>query len=156
MRRSKYILPLLILILVSCGETPFYQKVYSFKNRTWSVDVKPEYVIDVKDESKEYDFELMLRTTTDYKYSNLWVFMKTTTPGGEVAREPFEIRITNEDGSWIGTKSGTIVETPITFRSRKLPEKGKYTFVIEQAITENTVDEVLDLQFTVDYSRSEN
>jgi hypothetical protein len=75
--------------------------------------------------------------------------MKTTTPNGEVAREPFEIRVASEDGSWIGNKTGTIVETPINFKRRKLPEKGNYTFIIEQAITEDEVSEVLDLQFTV-------
>lgn len=143
------------MLLASCGETPHYQKVYSFKNKTWDLEVKPKYIVDIQDPDKEYDFELTLRTTTDYKYSNLWIFMKTTTPGGEVAREPFEIRITNEDGTWIGNKSGTIVETPITFKSRKLPEKGKYTFVIEQAITEKEVAEVLDLQFTVDFAKKD-
>ena len=138
-----------LLLLTACGEQPHYQKVYSFEDRKWNLDVKPEFTVDIQDIEKEYDFELLLRTTTDYPYSNLWIFMKTTTPNGEVAREPFEIRVANEDGSWIGNKTGTIVETPINFKRRKLPEKGNYTFIIEQAITEYEVSEVLDLQFTV-------
>lgn len=141
------------LLLLSCGDKPMYEEVVSFDNREWKLDVKPEYTVEVKDASKVYDFTLSLRTTTDYQYSNLWVFMKTITPDGTVAREPFEIVITNDDGSWVGEKSGSVVTTPLYFRSRKLPIKGKYTFVIEQGITESKVDEVLDLGFRVEESK---
>ena len=74
-----------------------------------------------------------------------WVFLNSKTPSGLTAREPFQIRIANEDGSWFGTKSGTVVENPLVFRSRKFPEKGKFTFTVEQGITEETIDEVLDI-----------
>lgn len=127
-----------------------YEKVYSFDDRKWDQDVKPTFEVEVNDLSKAYDFTLSLRTTTDYQYNNLWVFMKTIAPDGTSAREPFEIQIVNPDGTWIGNKTGTIVETPLYFRSRKLPLKGTYTFVIEQGITQSEVDEVLDLGFKVD------
>lgn len=81
--------------------------------------------------------------------------MKTITPDGTVAREPFEIVITNDDGSWVGEKSGSVVTTPLYFRSRKLPKPGEYKFVIEQGITESKVDEVHDLTFRVDESKPE-
>ncbi len=138
------------LILSSCGETPFYKEVYSFENREWAQDVKPSYEVDIKDIKKEYDFTLSLRVTTDYEFSNLWVFMKTIAPDGSTAREPFEIQITNEDGSWVGEKSGTMVTTNLYFRKRQLPLKGKYKFTIEQGITASKINEVLDLTFTID------
>ncbi|MGB0915021.1 MAG: gliding motility lipoprotein GldH [Crocinitomicaceae bacterium] len=141
------------LILTSCGDQPVYEKVYSFDGMTWEQNVKPEYSVDVKDINQEYDFTLSLRTTTDYKYNNLWVFMKTESPDGTSAREPFEIMITNPDGSWIGNKTGTVVETPLYFKSRKLPLAGKYTFTLEQGITESEIDEVLDLGFRVEKSK---
>jgi len=153
-RNSLFVL-VLSAVLFSCGEQPFYEKVVAFDDREWKMDVKPKYTFEVKDIDKEYDFILSLRTSTDYKYSNLWVFMKTITPDGTVAREPFEIMITNDDGSWIGEKSGSVVTTPLYFRSRKLPKAGKYTFIIEQGITQSTIDEVLDLGFRVEESKKE-
>ena len=139
-----------ILFLVSCGKQPHYEKVYSFEGQKWDQDVKLEFVIDIKDISHDYDFTLSLRTTTDYKYNNLWVFLKTEAPDGNTGREPFEIIITNPDGSWVGNKTGTVVETPLYFKSRKLPLKGKYKFTVEQGITESKIDEVLDLGFRVE------
>lgn len=154
-RNSLFII-LLSALLFACGEQPFYEKVVAFDDREWKLDVKPTYSFELKDVNKEYDFTLSLRTSTDYQYSNLWVFMKTITPDGAIAREPFEIVITNDDGSWVGEKSGSVVTTPLYFRSRKLPKEGKYTFIIEQGITQSKVDEVLDLTFRVDESKTQN
>lgn len=147
--RNKFFLFLSLLVFASCTEQPMYEKVYSFDNKRWDQDVKPVYKVKVDDIDQEYDFTLTLRTTTDYKYSNLWVFMKTETPDGMVERKPFEIIVANPDGSWVGNKTGTIVETPLYFRRRKLPVRGEYTFTIEQGITQSEIDEVLDLGFRV-------
>ncbi len=148
MKRSSLILSI-ILLLSSCVDAPVFEKTYSFKNREWKQEVKPSYEVEIDEVESEYDFTLTLRTSTDYKYNNLWIFMKTEGPNGISAREPFEIAITNPDGSWVGNKTGTIVETPLYFKRRKLPNKGTYLFTIEQGITESTVDEVLDLGFEV-------
>ena len=145
----------LSLVLISCGEAPFYDKAYSFEDREWAQDVKPSYEVDIEDFNKEYDFTLSLRTSTDYSYSNLWVFMKTITPDGATAREPFEIKITKTDGSWVGEKSGSIVTTKLYFKKRKLPMKGKYKFIIEQGITQSKVGEVHDLTLQVEEAKKQ-
>lgn len=152
-RKLLLILPLFILF--GCSEAPFYEKAYSFKDRIWKQDQKMKFTVDIEDIDQVYDFTLTLRTTTDYKYSNLWMFMKTIAPDGSTGREPIQLFITNPDGSWVGTKSGSTVETSLYFRERKLPLKGKYTFIIEQGITESEVTEVLDLIFKVDYANKD-
>lgn len=149
---NSFLLVLVGTILLSCSEAPFFEKVYSFKKKEWKQDHKLKFVVDVQDLEKEYDFTLFIRTTTDYKYNNLWLFMKTEAPDGSIGREPFEVIIANPDGSWVGKKTGTTVETALSFNRRKLPLKGKYTFIIEQGITESSVDEILDVVFRVDYS----
>lgn len=148
--RNIFALLLLAGIFVSCAEQPYFDKVYSFKNNEWDQRVKPHFTVDIKDINKEYNFVITLRTTTDYKYSNLWVYMSTTTPDGKKAREPFQIFITNPDGTWIGSKTGTVVENYLQFKKRKLPMKGKYTFTLEQGITDQKIDEVLDIGFNVE------
>ncbi len=145
-----FILIFLLLTLLSCGELPVYEKSYSFDDNKWEQDVKPTFSVDIKNIEKEYNFTLSLRTTTDYKYNNLWVFMKTQSPDGTTAREPFEIKIVDPNGNWIGNKTGSIVETSLFFRKRKLPLKGTYIFTLEQGITFSEIDEVVDISFIVD------
>ena len=133
------------LALSACQDAAVFEKVYAFENEVWDLKVKPTFKVEIKDLEKEYDFILTLRTTTDYEYSNLWIFLNTTTPSGKIGREPFEIKTTLEDGSWAGKKTGTVVEFPLYFKRRKFPEKGTYTFMLEQAITKSSVNEVLDI-----------
>lgn len=132
-----------------------YEKVYAFENEEWTQKVKPLFRVDITDTTKEYDFILTLRTTTDYQFNNLWIFLNTTTPSGQKAREPFEIKITNPDGSWAGKKTGTVVEIPLYFRRRKMPEKGQYKFLIEQGITESKIDQVLDIGLRVEEAKAQ-
>jgi len=148
-RRSKAVVLFSLAFLISCESAPTFEKSYIFENKEWKQDVKPSFTVDIKDASKDYDFVLTLRTTTEYKYSNLWVYMNTKTPNGEKAREPFELKITNPDGSWIGKKTGTIVENSLNFKRRKLPLKGKYTFILEQGITDSKINQVLDIGLVV-------
>ena len=147
---------LVVFIVVSCSETAFYQKSFGFQNNTWSQKVKPKFEIEFQDTTKLYDFIVTVRTTTDYKYSNLWIFLNSTPSVGKSVREPYEIKTTYPDGSWIGKKTGTVVEHQLVFKRRRLPFKGKYKFEIEQGITEKKLDEVLDISLRIEEVKSNN
>ena len=150
MKRNSWFFISILLLLSACGKVPHYEKSYSFKKKEWTRDIKPSFEVDINDIDKKYNFTVLLRTTTDYNYSNLWIFLKTEAPDGTSAREPFQIHLANPEGAWLGNKTGTVVETALYFKERKLPLKGKYTFIIEQGITSKQVDEVLDITFIVD------
>jgi gliding motility-associated lipoprotein GldH len=153
--RSKYvgIGLILTLLLVSCGEQPMFEKSYSFKSNSWSQKVKPAFKIAIDDTTKAYDFTITFRVTTDYAYNNVWFYLNTKTPDGITAREPFEIKITNPDGTWAGVKTGTVVETNLNFNRRKLPKKGNYYFTLEQGVTMDKLDEVLDIGLKVEEAK---
>jgi gliding motility-associated lipoprotein GldH len=139
----------LVTFLFSCDDASFYTKSYSFNNNTWERSVKPKFIVEIKDTKHLYDFIVTLRTSTSYKYNNLWIFLNTTPPNGFLVREPFEIKTCYPDGSWIGKKTGSIVEHTLIFKRRKVPSRGKYKFILEQGITEKLIDEVVDISFEV-------
>jgi gliding motility-associated lipoprotein GldH len=140
-------------LLYGCGDGAFYSKSYEFKDKKWSQQQKPRFIIDFQDTTKLYDFRIALRTTTDYKFNNLWIFLHSKPPYGESVREPYEIKTTYPDGRWIGKKSGSIVEHQLIFKRRRPPYKGKYVFEIEQGISEKVIDEVLDISFIVEETK---
>lgn len=147
--RNSFLGLFLGMILISCGESPMFQKSYSFENREWKVDVKPTFEVEISDTSKPYTFKLTFRTTTSYPYSNLWIFLKTITPSGVEVREPYEIKLAAPDGAWVGERSGSLVNTSLLFSNRNLPEVGTYTFEVEQGITASEVVEISDVTFEV-------
>ncbi|MDR0801596.1 gliding motility lipoprotein GldH [Fluviicola sp.] len=139
----------LIVVLCACGETPLYNKSYSFKNNAWEQNVKPVFQATIPDTTHFYTIQITIRTTTDYAFNNLWFFIHSKTPQGQTGREPVEMKIANPDGSWIGEASGTIVENTVYFKHRKFPQKGNYTFTFEQGITEQSARNVMDISFAV-------
>lgn len=143
----------LVLALCGCMDQPVYQKSFTFQDRTWSQDVKPSFEVEIADTSKAYDFIITLRNGTDFQYSNLWIYLDTKTPKLEHSREPYQIRIADPTGKWIGKKSGSIVENEIVFSRRKMPYPGKYVFTIEQGVIQSKVNEVLDIGFHVQESK---
>lgn len=138
-----------ILLMASCYKQPHYQKSYSFKKHEWKQTVKPRFEVQIDDTSKAYDFIITLRNNTDYQFSNLWIYLNSKTPKGEKSREPYQIRIVDDYGKWLGKKTGSSVENNVVFSKRKMPYPGKYIFEIEQGIIQESVNNLLDITFIV-------
>lgn len=157
MRRTPYIIFLLLIIgLSSCTDSVFYDKSYSFQGNKWNQEVKPDFKVQIEDTSQVYDFMITFRHTTDYPYSNCWIYLISETPNKIKAREPFEFKIAQADGSWIGNKSGTIVENVLHFRKRKFPMKGTYIFKLEQGVIQEDLEEVLDIGLRIEASNEKD
>lgn len=155
MRINRLVLFLSCIILATaCSKAPYFEETKAFKDNEWKQNEKPKFVVNIDDTSAVYSFTLTLRTTTSYQYSNLWFFWNTKTPTGETVREPFELKIANPDGTWIGKNSGTVVENQLHFSSRKIGLKGKYVFTLEQGITEPVIGEVMDVGLKVEKLQS--
>lgn len=137
------------LLIFSCGKTPLYNTSIQFENNEWKQKTRPTFAVYIPDTVNTYDFTLTIRTTIDYKYNNIWLFLNTKTPSNQEVREPYEIKTTFPNGAWVGKKTGTIVEHQLIFKRRKLPSKGKYTFMIEQGVTQKVLGDILDINFNV-------
>lgn len=147
---NKIILILTIgLFFTSCGERPLYTAVYSFDDKIWTDKDTAVFELNVDDTTTEYQSTLSLRTTTDYLYSNLWVYVDIIAPDSVKSKVAYPISITQADGRWIGEKSGTIVNHKLTFGAASFPLKGKYTYKITQAVNKEMVENVLDIGLTV-------
>jgi gliding motility-associated lipoprotein GldH len=139
-----------ILLLNACSETPFYNKSYSIPSGVWKQQMRPSFAVKIDDINAKYNFILTVRTTTDYSFSNLWMFLNSKGPKNISGREPFEIKVAKPDGSWIGDKTGSIVENRLLFKQRKLTEKGVYTFELEQGVTLAELNNVIDIGLIIE------
>ena len=139
------ILLLFAFIGLRCNSDTVPAGAHSFENNVWSFEEEVQFEFEMNDTSSVYDFVLILRNTNDYRYSNLFVTVEEIPPYGESTKSLHEIPIANPDGSWIGTKSGSIIENKYLLKRGPLPFIGNYKFVVKQAITDETVEEVMDL-----------
>lgn len=146
----------ILLILCSCGEQPFFMESFSFENQTWTEGANPTFKADFNGDTSSYDVVFTLRTTTNYEYNNLWLYLKTQGPECEalgkkaafMGRKPKELKIAKANGEWLGKKSGTFLENKLYYIRSKFC-KGTYTFTLEQGVTMEQLNDVHDVTIEI-------
>lgn len=139
-----------MLALTSCGDQAYFDEAYSFENNSWSETDTAHFEIEVDDTIQPFNFIMTLRTSTQYQFSNIWVYVISEAPDGTKSKVAQRIPLARPDGSWIGRVSGTIVESKLKFDSKPFPMKGKYTFDIVNATQQENIEEVLDISLRVE------
>lgn len=139
-----------IILLTSCGDKAYFDEAYSFEDNTWSATDTAHFEIAVEDTIQPFNFIMSLRTTTQYEYSNIWVYVISEAPDGTRSKVAQRIPLARPDGSWIGRVSGSIVESRLRFDSKPFPMKGKYSFDIVNATQQDHIEEVLDISLRVE------
>jgi gliding motility-associated lipoprotein GldH len=140
----------LLTLLQSCGEQPYFDEVYSFDDKSWDKKDTAVFKVVVQDSVVIHDFILSLRTSKDYLYSDLWVYIMVTAPDGSTSKVAQKIPMARPDGSWIGRVSGALVESRLRFDSKPFPIKGEYLFKITNATSEKLIPHVMDIGLRIE------
>ena len=86
----------------------------------------------------------------DYPYQNIYLFIKSKSPSGKIAKDTAQMILANNKGRWMGKGIGDIFDYQFRFKQGPLfPEKGEYYFEIEQAMREENLDKVTDIGISV-------
>ncbi|MBN1340255.1 MAG: gliding motility lipoprotein GldH [Bacteroidales bacterium] len=145
----------LSLFLARCGDESLYDRYVSFPDETWMAGDTREFSLEVRDTLLLYDFYLNIRNTTDYPYSNLYLFMDTQMPDGGKARDTIEVFLADRMGEWLGRGLGKIKESNILIRQKLLfPVSGTYTFRMEQAMRETELKGITDIGIRIEKASS--
>ena len=146
----------MVNILHSCGDDALFMDTHKFAGNKWDQNIKPSFKVSFPGDTSSYDVIFKLRSTTDFAYNNICLYITTTGPQCEevndsksiIGKNPVEIKMAKDNGEWIGTKSGTYVDHRLLFRQRRFC-KGAYTFKVEQAVTIGTLEDLSDLTIEV-------
>jgi gliding motility-associated lipoprotein GldH len=133
------------VLLTACSSNALHTESIAISGRAWKQGVKTEFKVPIKDTARLYDVVLTVRTTSDYPYSNLWMYLTVDGPLGKSKRFPLEIRTADATGKWMGDKSGSTVVFSKVITHDRFPKKGTYRFSFEQASTDKVLPEVMDL-----------
>lgn len=147
---------LVTLAISSCGSDALFNQSIDITNRTWKEKDVKTFKVDISDTAKVYDFVLTIRTTTDYQFANLWLYLTIDGPMGKSKRFPIEIITADPTGRWTGDKSGSLVSFSKLFMHDRFTKKGKYSLQFEQATTQKTLSEVVDITLDVYPMKSAN
>lgn len=135
----------LIAFLSSCGSGSYSERTI-IPNAEWTQENKITFDIAVSDSTSGYVFGLDMRHLENYRYSNLFIFLHTTFPNGNITHDTIECTLALPDGRWIGKSSGSMRDLHIPLNENlRFPLCGNYHFEIEQAMREPVLKGITDM-----------
>lgn len=136
---------LMVLLLASCSGGVLFDQTAHIKGH-WYKDNPRQFEVTVPDSLDIYNFYLNVRHSTNYRYSNLYLFLQTRFPNGNITRDTIQLILANNEGKWLGKGWGSVKEDDILLKHNlRFPLKGKYDFTIWQAMRADTLKGIQDI-----------
>ena len=143
---KKLLYSLIVVLMFSCGGNKLYDESVVIPDAKWDNKNVPYFDVTVDDTLNDYAFYLNIRHLEDYRYSNLYVFMHTEFPNGNVTHDTIECTFAYPDGRWMSKGSGTYRSAKILLNpALRFPLRGDYHFEIEQAMREEVLKGIADI-----------
>lgn len=144
------LLILMLPLLNSCGKEAFFDEMVEIPDHQWTHSDMIQFKVPVDDTVNTYDFFVNVRHTKSYGYSNLFVFLHTVAPDGRKMTDTLEFPMADPEGNYVGKVSGGLVLNRIIVKKdTRFPKSGEYTFVIEQAMRDEELEDITDVGLTI-------
>lgn len=140
-----------MFFLTSCTSDNLINQNTVIPDGLWDKRQIMSYVVDVPDTSSRYNLYINVRSNTDYAYSNLYLFMNTIYPDKQVSRDTIDCMLAASDGKWFGSGYGKYRFLSLMLgNSFSFPQKGTYTFELEQAMRHDTLKNINDIGIKIE------
>tara|TARA_B110000902_G_scaffold223071_1_gene259651 strand:- start:15096 stop:15593 length:498 start_codon:yes stop_codon:yes gene_type:complete len=137
--QSKPVLWILLFAFVasSCRQNKSFDRYTSIAN-SWDQQQSISYDFIAPDTINPYDLFINLRTTPDYKFSNLFLVVELNYPNGKVTKDTLEYQMAKPNGELLGTGFTSIKEHKLWFKGHEasfvFTEEGSYQIHIQQGM----------------------
>lgn len=138
-----------VLILSSCNQNTVYDQVHKLPADGWHYKNLAEFSTTIEDTTVTYDFDINLRVSQDYAYSNLHLLVTTITPASDTISQRVELALAQPDGKWLGKGSGPLVSFSVPITKNKAMKAGNYRWSIAQNMRTNTLKDITDIGLTI-------
>ena len=144
-----------LISTISCSKPAFYEKNTPVDSGIWARELQPKFSFTIVDTLAAYNCFLNLRNSGDYKYSNLWLFVHTTSPSGLAYIDTIECLLADKTGKWYGNSgSGGFWDNRILFRVNTFfKDTGTYSVKIEQAMREEELQGIYDVGLRIENTK---
>ncbi|MBO4306866.1 MAG: gliding motility lipoprotein GldH [Bacteroidales bacterium] len=140
-----------LLLVAACDRSVVYDEHFTVDENGWNMDEPIVFNIEAEDTSETCLCFLDIRNRNDYAFSNIFFFITTIYPNGEIAADTnIEFQLAMPDGKWLGKESGRYVDGRYPLCYFHFPEKGKYQFVIHHAMRDTLLAGIKDIGMHVE------
>lgn len=143
------------LITVSCSTGTVYNHNFDLPSESWYKKNAVAFNVQIDDSLQNYDFGINIRNSVSYRYSNLYIFLTTEFPNGNISRDTIEFILANDEGNWLGKGWGNIKENNILLNSNlRFPLTGEYSFLIQQAMRVDSLQGIKSIGLSITRNNS--
>ncbi len=140
--------------LVSCDSQVVFEKNIKLDDNRWAQGNVIRLETEIKDTLSPMNMYINIRNAGGYQFSNLFIFLTTTTPENVKARDTLELILADESGKWKGDGMGDIFDNRILFKKNfHFPVKGTYTFELEQAMRVDPLPQIMDAGIRIEKAK---
>jgi len=142
---------LTLSLLPSCKNNIVSSDSKEIEGEVWNVNQLIELEANLIDTQNNFNLFIDINVKEDFLTNNLWLFISTKSPSGNVQNDTLMFYITDEKGKWFGNKSGDIIKNKFLYKSNiKFPEAGIYSFQINHGMRENDLPKVVSVGISVE------
>ncbi len=143
-------LAFLSTVFFSCNSNTIFNQNVALPSEGWYKNNAVGFNVNISDTLETYEFGLNIRNSINYRYSNLYVFLITEFPNGNISRDTIELNLANDAGKWLGKGWGDIKESNIVLKTGlAFPLKGNYRFLVQQAMRVDTLVGINDVGLSI-------
>ena len=93
---------------ISCREAS-YEMYHNITGSQWDKEQKLLFHFDSLDASQLFKISLLVRHGNTYPFRNIWFFISTYYPNGEVEKDTVNMFLANLKGQWLGVSGGGLI-----------------------------------------------
>lgn len=139
------ILLFVIFFVFGCDPSREFEENKKIDGNEWDQNTPVVFQVPVTDTAQLYNVYINIRNAGFYRFSNLYLFINTGFPGGQLQRDTLECILAAPDGRWLGEGLGDIWDNRILFKkSVQFPQAGEYRFELIQAMRTNPLPGIMD------------
>ena len=142
---------LFVLLVISCGKKPIVQELRTNNDDLWWQDSVLSADISISDTSAIYRVSLRIRHTTNYPYSNLYLFRDVLSETQTEYQDTIEITLNTPEGRWVGKGVGALktINLPYHKNGVKFPRPGDYRFRFYHGMRDEPLRGIKDLALII-------
>ena len=131
-----------------------YEQNVAIPETGWGASEAKQFLFDISDNSNPYNLYINVRNTSDYIYSNLWLFVTIEAPEGRTMKDTIECPLADVDGRWYGSGIGDIFDNRIMIKKDILfASTGQHMISIQQAMRTEKLKHILNIGLRVEKSQ---
>jgi len=139
-----------MVFIISCDSSRVFDDVSRINNSEWKRQEPVSFDFSIKDTYALYNVYVQVRNTTDYAFSNLYLFLTTKDAAGVISRDTIECILAAPDGKWLGKGLGKLKENRILIKKDMRWLAGSYHIQIEQAMRKDILTGISDIGLRIE------